>query len=50
MKTILALSLVIGSLAVFNTGCTASASVHKADASRVNSNVQVAYVASPSAR
>ena len=48
MKTIVALALLIGSTAVLETGCTASASVKKADATRVNSAVQVAYVASPS--
>jgi hypothetical protein len=48
MKTIVALTLLVGSIALFNTGCTASASVKKtSDASRINMNTQVAYVTAP---
>ncbi len=47
MKTILALSLLVASIAMLNAGCSASASVHKADATRVDSSTQVAYVTAP---
>jgi hypothetical protein len=48
MKTIVALTLLVGSLALLNTGCTASASVKKnSDASRLDMRTQVAYVTAP---
>jgi hypothetical protein len=48
MKTILAMSLLVASIAMLNTGCSASASVKpNSDASKVNMNQQIAYVTAP---
>ena len=47
MKKIIAFSLLLTAAAMLNVGCSASASVHKADATKVNPSTQVAYVTSP---
>lgn len=45
---IVALSLIIAAVGFANVGCSASASVRKADATRVSTARQVAYTTSPS--
>ena len=47
MKKLVILSTLIVAAASLNVGCSASASVHKADASKLNSTTQVAYVSAP---
>ena len=47
MKKLVALAALIVAAASFNVGCTASASVHKADASKLNTTTRVAYVSAP---
>ena len=48
MKKFFAFSLLLTVAAMLNVGCSASASVHKADATKLNTATQVAYVTSPS--
>ena len=47
MKKLIALAALVIAAASFNVGCTASASVHKADATKLNTAAQVAYVSAP---
>ena len=48
MKKLLALATLMIVAASFNVGCSASASVRKADATKLNTATQVAYVSAPS--
>lgn len=45
---IVALSLLVIALGFANVGCSASASIRKADATRVSPRTQIAYTTSPS--
>ncbi len=47
MKNILAISALIVAALTLNVGCTASAGVHKADATKASTATQVAYVTAP---
>ena len=47
MKKLIALATLIVAAASLNVGCSASASVRKADASKLNTATQVAYVSAP---
>ena len=47
MKKFIAFSLLLTVAAMLNVGCSASASVHKADATKLNTSTQVAYVTAP---
>ena len=47
MKNILAISALIVAAVTLNVGCTASAGVHKADATKASTTTQVAYVTAP---
>lgn len=44
MNKLIAFAALIIAAASLNVGCTASAGIHKADATKTNSNTQVAYV------
>ena len=47
MKKLIAISCLIVAAASLNVGCSASASLHRADASKMNTATQVAYVSTP---
>lgn len=47
MKKLIAIATLAVAAAGLNAGCTASAAVHKADASKLNTTTQVAYVSAP---
>ena len=47
MRKFLALSASIVAAAALNVGCSASASVHKADNAKLNTATRVAYVSAP---
>ncbi len=47
MKKLISFSLLLTVAAWLNVGCSASASVHKADATKLNTSTQVAYVTAP---
>ena len=47
MKNIITISTLFAVAALLNVGCSASASVHKADATRLSTTTQVAYVSAP---
>ncbi len=47
MKKIAFLTLLVAAAGLLNTGCSASASVRKADNSRPSSTTQVAYTSAP---
>ena len=47
MKKLIAFSLLLTVAAMLNVGCSASASVKKADATKLNTSTQVAYVTAP---
>ena len=47
MKKIITISTLFVVAALLNVGCSASASVKKADATKLNTSTQVAYVSAP---
>ena len=47
MKNILTISTLFVVAVLLNVGCTASAGVHPASASKLNTTTQVAYVSAP---
>ncbi len=47
MKKLIAASLLFTVAAMLNVGCSASASIKKADATKLNTSTQVAYVTAP---
>ncbi len=47
MKKFIAITTLIVAAASLNVGCSASASVKKADATKLNTTTQVAYVSAP---
>ena len=47
MKKLIAIAALIVTAASLNVGCTASAGIKKADASKLNTTTQVAYVSAP---
>ena len=47
MKNIITISTLFVVAALLNVGCSASASVKKADATQLNTSTQVAYVSAP---
>ena len=47
MKKLVAFSFLLAVAALLNVGCSASASVKKADATKLNTATQVAYVTAP---
>ena len=47
MKKLIAIAALIVVAASLNVGCSASASVRKTDATKLNTTTQVAYVAAP---
>ena len=44
---IIALSLLVAALGFVNVGCSASASIRKADATRLSTKTQIAYTTNP---
>ena len=47
MKKFVAIATLIATAASLNVGCTASAGIKKADASKLSTTTQVAYVSAP---
>ena len=47
MKNIITIATLFVVVALLNVGCSASASVHKTDATKLNTTTQVAYVSAP---
>ena len=47
MKKLIAIATLIVAAASLNVGCSASASVKKTDATKLNTTTQVAYVSAP---
>ena len=47
MKNILTISTLFAVATLLNVGCTASAGIHKSDATKLNTTTQVAYVSAP---
>ena len=47
MKKLVAFSFLLTIAALLNVGCSASASIHKADATKLNNTTRVAYITAP---
>ena len=48
MKKLASLTVLLAVAGLLNVGCTASASIHKADNTKVSTDTQVAYTTAPS--
>lgn len=49
MKHIITVTTLFVAATLLNVGCTASAGIHKSDATKLNTTTQVAYVTAPQA-